>query len=157
MNKITATVTKGAQRRNDSAVFDVALPNGQTAGVWAGAKTNMTEFLAIHTGATVELTEGNKPGKYFFNRIISEGPAPAQVSGNGYHQPAGPSDILPKMEPVEAPELKEQIADYVSRHVALYAHILSQVQAKLGPQQEGETVRSAATTIYIQTVRKFNA
>lgn len=154
--KIQAKVTKGAARRNDSAVFDAALPNGQTVGVWASAQTNMQEFLAVHTGAIVELSEGSKPGKYFFNRIISEGPAPAQASGNGYRQPETVADILPEMPPVEAPEMREIIREYVSRHAKLFAHCVTAAQAELGPLGEAETLRSAATTIYIQVTRKFN-
>lgn len=145
---ITAIVTKGAQRTNDSAVFDVTLPDGQTAGIWAGKNTDMNAFLEIHQGDTVELQPGNKPGKYFFKKKVSSGSIPVQ---NGSH--------VTTSNPGRYEPSKQEIADYIKAKSGHYFYAYKCLD-ELFNGEDGmlvteETLRQAAATVLISLDRNL--
>lgn len=142
MSTIIATVTKGSGRRNDSAVFDVTLPDGQPAGIWAGKQTDMAAFLEIHQGDTVELTPGNKPGKYFFKRRVSVGHVQAPAT-NGIGQPAPAGGLNYRLT-------REEIGEYIETKAGQYFYAYKCVaeQFKKGSiEASEETLRQAAATV----------
>lgn len=139
---ITATATKNAAERNDSAVFDVQLPDGQTAGIWAGKQTNMAEFMEVRVGDTVELTPGNKPGKYFFKRKVSSGQAPVNGAQAQAARPSG------RYQPS-----REEAAEYIKAKAGHYFYAYKCV-SELFNAEDGilvteETLRQAAATVLI--------
>jgi hypothetical protein len=87
MEKIIVQCTKAAKQTKSGWVFDILTPEGQTAAVWAGPKTDLNQFASVAVGTKVEVAIGNTPGKYFFNKVVE----------------AAPAQPFPAAEPMQAP------------------------------------------------------
>jgi sugar phosphate isomerase/epimerase len=108
MKKIIVTCTKAAKQTKAGWVFDILLPDGQTAAVWAGPKTDINQFAAVAAGTKVELAVGNTPGKYFFNKIAENAPA----------SPYPAAQPLPQEARQQAPETPRQTAAERAKELA---------------------------------------
>ena len=108
MEKIIVTCTKAAKQTKSGWVFDILLPDGQTAAVWAGPKTDINQFAAVAVGTKVELAVGNTPGKYFFNKIAE----------NAAANPYPAAQPLPQEARVQAQEAPRQTAAERAKELA---------------------------------------
>jgi hypothetical protein len=135
--------------------IEVRLPDGQTATMWE----NVPSLIAGWKSGQTQYVGKNQKG--FFYPIQSYGEA------NAAHVEAEPPRPTPQVvSPRYAPnvvsvepndETKRQVFEYMKFHTKVYGSIFSEVQKEM--QRFGLDVKEEkdiATTVYIQTVRKFN-
>lgn len=157
MNTVTVTCTKAAKQTKSGWVFDVVLPDGQTAAVWANAKTDINQFSAVAVGDQVELAVGNTPGKYFYNKTVQHAPAgtPPQPYPQAPVHPFPAADPMPSIQAPERQNRADEIRDYVAKHAKLFKVCLRAAKEEMADDLAEAEAKSVATTLYIQTVRKF--
>ena len=159
-------VKEGDYGPYQSVLFEgEGLPDGK---LWRAL--NPGEAQQLCKGQAVELTPTRtKSGKASWSiRPLS---APAQP------QPTVPQMRSPQAQPVQtaerssqaqaqsaikqkpakppAEDRKQQIAAYINSMGDLYAHCLQVAQAKIGSDNDSETVRCMASSLYISADRRF--
>jgi len=145
MSNILVNCTKAAKQTKSGWVFDIVLPDGQTAAVWAGPKTDINQFAAVGVGTTVEVAVGNTPGKYFFNKIAAQAPAGPPAPQHPFQ--AAPQDFQRPAPAARRPQ--EEVAKEMALLAAAIWNKLAEKTADCAIQPGPEELQKLVVTILI--------
>jgi hypothetical protein len=142
---VKATPRHVTTRYGDRVVID-AIAQGREITIWRGFPDSYSANL--RPGTAIAVTQDSK-GKYSLVEESDRAQSHKQELEQVYQAPS--------VEPVTENRRSAEIADYVGRLSKLYSHCYRSAATEMaGYELEPEDTRAIATTLFLQTVKKFD-
>lgn len=141
------TLKQGQWGEYRSVLFLRSDRDGDEAKVWRSFKPH--EVNQFHKGQAVNLIPTHRDGRQTWDIELVDTPQHSDISSPPKHTQPQPD------KPVLTDEQKVAIAAYVDQMADLYVYCFSTANTKLDGAAE-ETVRAAASSLFISAQRKFH-